>query len=114
MALYIVVHHHRDSNQLWTNAWVDDQIIETITTTAEIGRMCQRAQLAGSPVYVHRCAWGECPPIICCSTQVLRVDRIGKGKKGSIVNFHQGVACNVHPPRQPYPGQNFYEAEPVQ
>ena len=111
MALYIVVHHHRDSNQPWQNAWVDDQVIEAITTTSEIGRMCQRSQQSGTPVYVHRCAWGECTPVISCATQVVRVDHIDK--KTSLVTFEQGVACNVQPPRQPYPGQNFYEAEAV-
>jgi hypothetical protein len=55
MALYVVVHHQQDENQPWVYAWLDDELIEAIQTTSEIGRLCQRAKERGERVYVHRC-----------------------------------------------------------
>ncbi len=44
MALYVVLHHQKDEHQPWVNAWLDDQLIEAIQTTNEIGELCRRAR----------------------------------------------------------------------
>jgi hypothetical protein len=40
MALYVVVHHQRDENQPWVNAWLNDELIDAIQTTTEIPSYC--------------------------------------------------------------------------
>jgi hypothetical protein len=68
--LYVVVRHRRAALQRWQNAWLDDDRLDCITTSAQIGRLCQEARDAGHPIYVHRCAWKKSPPTVCCSAVV--------------------------------------------
>jgi cobalamin biosynthesis Mg chelatase CobN len=106
MPLYVVVHHRRDENQPWVNAWLDDQLIEAIQTTKEIGKLCRQAKERGERVFVHRCGWLENSPVICCSAEVDGVDHIDKTT--SLVRFNAPQALNQLPPSTPIQGQNFY------
>ena len=110
MALYIVVHHNRDAHQPWQNSWLDDDRLEAIQTTREIGRLCETAAIHSEEVFVHRCAWGETQPTICCSLRVDSVDLIDK--KASLVKFRDFVILGNQPPLSPSRGQNFYKFGP--
>ena len=60
MALYLVV-HHRLAKQIWNNAWRpgNDDLLDAITTTTEIGQECDAARRRGEEVYIHRTGWGD-------------------------------------------------------
>ncbi|MDR3460004.1 MAG: hypothetical protein P4N60_21465 [Verrucomicrobiae bacterium] len=106
MPLYVVVHHQRDENQPWINAWLNDQLIEAIQTTKEIGKHCREAKQHSERVFVHRCGWGEMPPVICCSAEVESVAEIDRASV--LVRFTNVMAANDFPPKSPIKGQNFY------
>ena len=108
MALYLVLHHRKDGNQPWVNAWLDDELIEAIQTTREIGELCARAKVRGERVFVHRCGWGECPPVVCCSAEVGEVATIDKGT--ALVRFAAAARLDQGPVRMPVRGQNYYVA----
>jgi hypothetical protein len=107
MALYVVLHHQQDESQPWVNAWLDDQLIEAIQTTSEIGALCRRAKNRGERVFVHRCGWGDCLPVIACSAEVEDVGRIDNST--ALVRFKGPVAVGAEPAVAPVKGQNFYE-----
>lgn len=113
MALYLVVHHPRDPERPWANQWADDSedLLLAITTTAEIGRLCQEARAAGERVFVHRCALGESPPTICCNVDVLSVDAVDR--RTSLVRFRNQAVLGAVPPLTPSRGQNWYRAAPA-
>ncbi len=108
MALHVIVHHQRDTVQPWINAWLDDQRIEAIQTTKEIGGLCQGAKERGQRVFVHRCGSGELSPQIGCSAEVESVDKIDNTT--ALVWFKNPIPLNQVPPRSPNKGQNFYLA----
>lgn len=108
MALYVVVHHQRDENQPWVNAWLNDELIEAIQTTSEIGGLCQRAKERGERVYAHRCGWGDCRPVVCCSAEVEDVGTIDKGT--ALVRFWSVTPVGAEPSVSPVKGQNWYQA----
>ena len=111
MALFIVVHHREDIRQPWRNSWLDDERLRAITTTPQIGHMCEDSALRGERVFVHRCTWGEHRPSVVCSVEVDRVDAVDR--RTSLVTFQDEEVIGVPPPRSPQLGQNFYEAEAV-
>lgn len=93
------------------NAWVnnvDDDRLEAIQTTAEIGNLCSEAKKTSSRVFVHRCAWGGNPATICCSVTVAKVDKIDKRTR--IVTFAEPELLGTQPPISPSPGTNFYQS----
>jgi hypothetical protein len=106
MALHVVLHHRQDADQPWVNAWLDDDLIEAIQTTTEIGHLCRRAKERGERVYVHRCGWGGSPPVVCCSAEVEDVGTVDKAT--ALVRFASAVRLQQTPPRVPAKGQNFY------
>jgi len=108
MALYVVVHHQRDQNQPWVNAWLNDELIDTIQTTTEIGDLCRRAKERAERVLVHRCGWADCSPVVCCSAEIESVGTIDKTT--AFVRFASAVRLDQTPPRVPVKGQNFYVA----
>ena len=108
MPLYVVVHHRKDENQTWVNAWLTDQLIEAIQTTTEIGTLCREAKALGERIFVHRCGWGESSPVICCSAEVEEVDQIDKAT--ALVRFANALPLHGIPPITPIRGQNFYQA----
>lgn len=109
MALYLVVHHRQDPNQPWVNAWLDDNLLQAIQTTARIGRLCEAERRAW--VFVHRCRCGNEPPSICCAVRVSAVSPLPGG--GSLVQFVEPTRLDFPPPQQPVRGQNDYDAAPV-
>jgi hypothetical protein len=108
--LYLVV-HHRGADQPWQNSWLDDDLLEAIQTTAEIGRLCARAQESDEQVFVHRCGWAGGPPLICCAVRVGRVSQLSG--RHAFVEFVGQVSLECSPPLQPGRGQNWYESEPL-
>ena len=112
MALYLVVHHRRDADQPWQNAWLDDHRLQAIQTTTQIGRLCAAAQEAGERVFVHRCGWGGEAPLICCTVLVARVSQLPG--RSSLVEVVEPTALGCPPSLQPGRGQNWYDSEPVQ
>lgn len=106
MKLYLVVHHQLDPSQPWRNSWIDDQRLNAIQTTKDIGYMCKAAQRLGDSVLIHRCQWGDNAHAICCSVRVLRVDFIDSST--ALVRFTDARPLRLTPPISPIPGQNFY------
>ena len=107
MSLYLVVHHKNDSRQPWANAWDNPNLIEAITTTREIGERCDKS----TEVYIHRCAWGSSPAVICCKAQIDRVTILDDHTY--YVSFKNAVRRSDTPPTQPALGQNYYLANSV-
>ena len=58
MALYLVLYDRYDTIQLYPNAWLGRDVdrIGAITTTEEIGGLCDECRVNGKEVFVHRCA----------------------------------------------------------
>jgi hypothetical protein len=107
-SLHVVIHHQRDPNRLWSNSWLSDDLIETITTTVEIGEWCREAMETGDRVLVHRCGYGDFDPCVCCSARVVNVDDVDRHTR--LVRFTGQQTLNEPPPVQPQPGQNSYWA----
>jgi hypothetical protein len=108
MALYVVLHHRGDERRPWVNAWIDDDLVEAITTTKEIGARCLKSKARGERVFVHRCGWGGNAPVVSCSAEVEDVDSIDRSTV--LVRFREATAVHGEPPITPNEGQNFYEA----
>lgn len=109
MNLYVVVHHRKDQNQPWANSWLDDDCIQVIQTTKEIGQLCSSAKEQSQKVFVHRCGWGNEKPIISCSVDVERVDSVDK--KTSLVWFCNPEATHREPTTTLFRGRNYYFEE---
>ena len=88
------------------SGWIDDQFLEAIQTTKDIGILCKAAQRVGDRVFVHRCQYGDIPHSICCSVRVLRVDFVDSST--ALVRFTDPRPLSLTPPLTPMPGQNFY------
>jgi hypothetical protein len=106
--LYVVVHHGRDPDQRFSNSWLDDERLEAIMTTVEIGQLCQNVQQKQELVYVHRCGWADVRPTVCCSASVDRVDSVDRQTK--LVMFANQQKLDELPPVTPQSGQSFYFA----
>ena len=104
--LYLVVHHQRDAHQPYPNSWLDDQRLDAIETTPAIGRMCKDAKISDRAVFVHRCAWDDNPPVICCRAVVL--DAVAIDRRTWYVRFGNQEVLSESPSKSPYPGQSFY------
>jgi hypothetical protein len=105
MSTYLVVHHRADK-QSWVNSWLDDDRLEAIQTTPQVAHLCRTALASGQQVFVHRCAAGHAPPVICCALEVDSVSTIGGTTW--LVKFKNQHALSAAPPVQPMPGQNSY------
>jgi hypothetical protein len=106
--LYVVVHHKQDPKRPWPNSWLDDERLDWITTTAEIGQHCHEALQRGAAVFVHRCGWDHEKPTVCCSAKILQISDIDR--RSSLVTFKDQNVLNSDPPVTPTRGQNFYFA----
>jgi hypothetical protein len=78
MIVHLVVHHRNDPHQPWVNSWLDDEKLEAIQTTTDIGRMCRDLLKERISVRVHRCAWNDNPPIVCCKALVADASEIDR------------------------------------
>jgi len=108
MSLYLVVHHQQDPKQNWSNSWLDDERLESITAPASLGRLCLDAMENGEHVFIHRCGWGDIHPAICCSVIVVKIAAIDH--ETSLVMFGEQQVLRAQPPFSPNPGQNYYRA----
>ena len=106
--LYVVVHHRQDTDQRWPNSWLDDERLEAITTTLEIGGLCSDAMARGDSVFVHRCGWADSQPSVCCAASVIQSAPIDQ--RTSVVTFAAQQVLGATPPVSPHPGQNYYWA----
>lgn len=106
MALYLVVHHRDDPSQPSSNAWLDADRLQGITTSKEIGRLCAEAKETGHPVFVHRRSFGAHPEAICCSVKVARVDPVDVAT--AFIGFADWAVLHASPKRQPLPGESWY------
>lgn len=106
--LYVVVHHRCDLSQPYSNSWIDDERIEAITTTNEIGELCAEAMSQGNLVFVHRCGWGEQQPIVSCAATVDEVATVDKRTK--LVTFAAQRTIGAVPSISPRVGQSYYFA----
>ena len=106
--IFVVVHHRNDSSQPWVNSWLDENLLEAITTNLEIGRLCEDVKKNNLDVFVHRCAWNEFYPLVCCSASVIEVAQFDR--KTILVKFGNQKVINLSPPVSPHPGQSFYLA----
>lgn len=109
MALFLVVHHPDDKDRPWINSWLDNDCIETIQTTAKIGGLCKEAQSSDQFVFIHRCRFGESPPVICCTARIASVDPTSA--KEALVRFKDQRPMDCSPPVSPVRGQNHYDAK---
>jgi hypothetical protein len=110
MALYLVIHHKLDGQQ-WNNSWLDENRLQSIATTEEIGRLCAAAKAAGERVFIHRCEWVSDGPSICCAVRVARTARLPG--HGALVEFEDPALLSCPPSVQPRRGQDWYESDPV-
>jgi hypothetical protein len=104
--LHLVVHHRRDPHQPWANSWRDDDTLEAITTTREIGSRCADAKARGEVVRVHRCGCGDSEPVVCCEVNVVASEPFDK--QTFLVRFDRSQILGDLPKVSPHPGQNFY------
>ncbi len=105
--MHIVVHHRRDPQQPYDNAWLDDNILYAVTTPNAVANLLRVEQRSRCRVYVHRCALGlEINHVICCSLEVDQIRRINK--RESYVTFTNATLLDDPPSITPMPGQNYY------
>lgn len=106
MSLCIVIHHRSDHSQPWMNSWLDNDRIQAIQTTKEIGQLCSNAKEKNQKVLIHRCRWGHEKPTVSCVVDVESVDTIDK--RTCLVRFCNPEITNREPTIIPGRGQNFY------
>jgi hypothetical protein len=103
MALYIVVHHPCDPHQPYANEWDrDTQLLRSIETTPRFVREHADALRPGARILIHRCGWGDYPPVICCSVEVEEVTPY-------FIRVTDVRLMDESPPLQPRPGCGYYE-----
>jgi hypothetical protein len=103
MALYIVVHHPSDPNQPYPNEWdPTTHLLRTIAATPKFVRDYADALRPGQRILIHRCGWGEFPPVICCSVAVEQVTPY-------FIRVTDVRVMDQTPPFQPMLGCGHYE-----
>ena len=103
MALYIVVHHPRDPDQPYANDWDPrTHTLRAFQTTPKWVREHSQALQPGARLLIHRCGWGDHPPVICCSVAVQEVTPY-------FIIVTDVRDMEELPPLQPMPGCGSYE-----
>ena len=104
--LHLVVHHEKDPHQPYKNVWIDDNRVKTITTTGEVGRLCETAAQRGERVRFHRCRYGAFGPLICAEARVASVQFV----HGTmwLVHFDEHTVLQVAPRVTPPQRTNYY------
>ena len=110
MARYLVVRHPL-AKQRCNNAWHRgcNDLVEAITTTAEIGRLCNADRLRNQEVFFHRSGWGD--PVICCAAEVDSVHAL-PASSDVFVRFKGARALCVPPIERRSQGDDCYEGLP--
>lgn len=104
--LHLVVHHDNDPHKPYKNVWIDDNRVKTITTTQEVGRLCEMAARRGERVRFHRCRHGAFEPLICAEARVASVQFVDR--KMWLVHFDEHTVLQVAPRVTPPQGTNYY------
>ena len=107
MALYLVIRHKKNPRQPFQNIWLDDELLASIQTTLKISELCNNEKISKHPVYIHRCGYKDCPPMICCSANVANVAEVGGW---IVVEFSDQIRLEIVPTEQPIQHQNYYLA----
>jgi len=107
MSFYIVVRDRRNPVQRWSNVWMDDNCIKSITTTLEIAKRCDAIRQRNETLRVHRTQRNGNPAAISCEC---RVAMVTYGKRSARVEFKDSRPLNLRPPMKPDRGQNCYDA----
>lgn len=102
--LYLVVRHRRNPEQPWYNEWLDDDRVDFITTSLEIGAAVQ----VGDHVRFHRCGYGAFAPVICAEARVAGIQREVRTKRR--VYFRDHTLLLVPPPKSAAEGLRAYRA----
>ncbi len=106
MALYVVLRHPNNPEQVWSNGWLpDDRLVDAIMTNSIIAPLCEKARRNGEYVYVHRCAWGGAQAEITCRAKVSAVTKVGRDY---LISFHEPESEAATPPVQPRQGDDYY------
>jgi hypothetical protein len=106
MALYLVV-RHQQKRQTFHNIWLNDELLTSIETTLKIGRLCRTEKDMNHRVYIHRCGYGDWPPIICCSVCIAEVTPTDNPQRVKIL-FRDQTQLNDVPIVKPKQHQNYY------
>jgi hypothetical protein len=101
MAFYIVVHHPSDPHQPYANEWAPDGFLRSFETSRSFVREHSGALRQGERIFVHRCSWGDSPPVICCSVKVQEVTDY-------FVRLAPIMLMNETPPVHPMHGCGHY------
>src|SRR5947209_8389861 len=101
-SLYLIVHDPAVLSS-FDNEW-HGGLLQSITTTPQIAKMCKEAQEKGETVFIHKCGPGM-PSVICCSANVASVDL-----ETTKVTFSNQKAFSEQPPITAAKGQSSYRA----
>jgi hypothetical protein len=106
---YIVVRHPL-APRTFKNIWLDDDRLDTITTTEEIGLRCGEAIKRKERIFVHRCGYVEAnaSPCIICSVKVASSEK-DESDKSYKVTFSDHNPIGAKPAYKPVKGENSYE-----
>src|SRR5579859_1888803 len=112
MALYVVLRHPDNPEQVWSNAWQPDKrLVDAIMTNNDVAPLCNAAQRAGEYVYVHRCAWGTATAEITSRARVQSVTKVGRD---FYIQFSSPEPVAASPRVQPFQGQDsYFDASPL-
>lgn len=105
MSFFIVVHHPKDEHQPRKNAWLDENRLAAIETSALIAERCAVAKRRGERIYVHRRRYLELLSVICCS---LKVDEVQQEGENGRVTFSDHRVMDMSPQIRPVRGQESY------
>lgn len=108
--LYIVLRHPNDTSNPWKNSWssADSNVIEAITTTAALAKVCKSEKHQGNKVSIYRCAFGNIQPAICCIAGIDKADPVG------YVTFKNQVSLEgVEPPTKATQNKLYFYAEEI-
>jgi hypothetical protein len=106
--LYLVVRPRQNPDQTFRNIWLDDDRLQSIETTIEIGEHCKEAMTTDKRVYVHRCGFETSAPCISCSALVVESSQITQSLY--FVKFANHSLIGAVPSFSPSQGTNHYFA----
>ena len=106
--LYLVVRPRQNPDQTFKNVWLNDDRLDSIETTLELGETCRISMKNGDRIYMHRCRFDNFPPCITCSALVVESLQIGQSLY--LVRFAEHKLIGEAPKVSPPQGTNYYFA----
>jgi hypothetical protein len=80
MSLYLILRPEQNPDQTFRNKWHDDNRPAWISTTVDIGELCEQVMAKGERLFIHRSGvTGGAKRRISCSAKVMNV---GKPRQG--------------------------------